>query len=256
DRAVISSFLVFIVDLGFRDYSISRVSARTGQDQNRITSLIRAVLRKAERVWGWIDKSPAIRRLKVSEHRIRWLTKMEAENLYKQLPIHLQAMMMFTLATGLRESNVTGLEWSQIDLQRKVAWVYADQAKGKKAIGIPLNADALQVIHSQMGLHPVFVFTYRGSPVDKAGTDAWKKALKRAGIENFNWHGLRHTWASWHVQAGTPLNVLQELGGWGNYSMVLRYAHLAAEHLLVHADKISGLAHFMHTKTEGIKKAV
>lgn len=45
------------------------------------------------------------------------------------------------------------------------------------------------------------------------------------------WHDLRHTWASWHVQSGTPLAVLKTLGGWSSMDMVMRYAHLAPEHL-------------------------
>ena len=61
---------------------------------------------------------------------------------------------------------------------------------------------------------------------------AWKRALENAGIERaFRWHDLRHTWASWHVQRGTPLQELMELGSWSSYEMVLRYAHLAADHL-------------------------
>ncbi len=63
--------------------------------------------------------------------------------------------------------------------------------------------------------------------------------MDRAGIEDFRWHDLRHTWASWHVQNGTPLHVLQELGGWSCYSMVQRYAHMSAEHLAEYADNIS-----------------
>ena len=70
---------------------------------------------------------------------------------------------------------------------------------------------------------------------------AWNKALKRAGIEDFKWHDLRHTWASWHVQAGTPLHVLQELGGWESAEMVRRYAHLSSEHLAEYVDRLSGL---------------
>ena len=83
-----------------------------------------------------------------------------------------------------------------------------------------------------------------------------KKALKRAHVEDFRWHDLRHTWASWHVQAGTPLNVLQELGGLSDYSMVLRYAHLAPEHLAEYANKISNSAHFTPIKTLDTKKPV
>jgi len=223
---------------------------------NRITSLIRAVLRKAEREWGWIDKAPAIRRLKESNKRIRWITRQEVERLCVELPVHLEAMVRFSLATGLRESNVTRLEWSQVDMQRKVAWIHPDQAKAEKAIGIPLNAEAMHAIQMQIGIHECYVFSFKGRAVLKAGTNAWKKALGRAGIPAFRWHDLRHTWASWHVQAGTPLNVLQELGGWSDYSMVLRYAHLAPEHLAEYANNISVSAHFTHIKSGDIKKAV
>ncbi len=72
-------------------------------------------------------------------------------------------------------------------------------------------------------------------------TKAWYGALKRAGIEKFRWHDLRHTWASWHVQGGTPLFALQELGGWESAEMVRRYAHLAADHLAPYADRLSAL---------------
>ena len=59
--------------------------------------------------------------------------------------------------------------------------------------------------------------------------------------EDFRWHDLRHTWASWLAQAGTPLNVLQELGGWESESMVRRYAHLAPAQLVEHSEKVARL---------------
>lgn len=80
----------------------------------------------------------------------------------------------------------------------------------------------------------------------RPNTKAWKKALRRAGISDFRWHDLRHNWASWHVQAGTPLHVLQELGGWETEAMVKRYAHLAPEHLAEHTQRISGSAPNLH----------
>jgi integrase len=52
------------------------------------------------------------------------------------------------------------------------------------------------------------------------------------------WHDLRHTWASWHVQNGTPLHVLQELGDWSDIKMVLRYAHLGGQHLQEYAGNV------------------
>ena len=60
---------------------------------------------------------------------------------------------------------------------------------------------------------------------------AWNSACKRAGIEDFRFHDLRHTWASWLIQSGVPLSVLQEMGGWESIEMVRRYAHLAPNHL-------------------------
>ena len=71
-----------------------------------------------------------------------------------------------------------------------------------------------------------------GQRIQQSST-AWDKAKQRAGIEDFRFHDLRHTWASWHVQSGTSLPELMELGGWKSYEMVLRYAHLAPEKLLL-----------------------
>ena len=143
-------------------------------------------------------------------------------------------MATFTLATGLRAANVTGLAWEHVDLSRKLAWIHPDQAKARRAIAVPLNDTALQVLRAQRGKHPTRVFTYEGQPIKQVSTAAWYKALARAGIGDFRWHDLRHTWASWHVQGGTPLFALQELAGWETEKMVRRYAHLAAEHLAVY----------------------
>jgi len=72
----------------------------------------------------------------------------------------------------------------------------------------------------------------------RAVGSAWERSLRRAGIEEFRFHDLRHTWASWHVLSGTSLQELMELGGWKSYEMVLRYAHLAPEHLSAAARRI------------------
>lgn len=203
---------------------------------NRTLALVRAILRKCARDWEWVDRAPAVRLLKEPSRRIRFLTRAQAQTLLRELPPHLRDMATFTLATGLRAANVTGLTWEQVDLSRRLAWIHPDQAKARKAIAVPLNDTAMHVLRAQRGKHSTRVFTYEGQPIAKVSTAAWYKALRRAGLEDFRWHDLRHTWASWHVQGGTPLFALQELAGWETERMVRRYAHLAAEHLAAYVN--------------------
>lgn len=198
---------------------------------------------------GWLEIVPHIPKRKVANAVIRWITPKEAASLLAELPEHLKAMARFTLATGLRQSNVSYLEWARVDLKRKVAWVNPDEAKAGRAIPVPLNADAIAILKEWRGRDPKWVFVWRGEPMAKCSTKAWYDALERAGIKDFRWHDLRHTWASWHAQGGTPLHALMELGGWRDYKMVLRYAHLAPEHLRQYADRLAqSTAHKKPTK--------
>lgn len=206
---------------------------------NRVMEVLRAILKRCADDWEWIDRTPKVRMLKEPTRRIRYLFRDEAQRLLGCLPMHLADMAAFSLATGLRKANVTGLMWQQVDLANRRAWVHPDQAKARKAIPVPLNDDALAIVRRQLGKHRDLVFTFRGAPVDQVSTKAWYKALERAGIADFRWHDLRHTWASWHVQGGTPLFALQELGGWESVEMVRRYAHLAADHLAPYADRLA-----------------
>lgn len=211
---------------------------------NRYLALIRSILRRARDDWEWLDHIPKVRLYREPRQRVRFLSPEEARRLLNELPRHLRDMAQFALATGLRQRNVSFLRWDQVDMARRVAWIHPDQAKAGRAIGVPLNEDALEVVRKCVGRHQDYVFTYgrrRRHPVKACSTKAWKRALERAGIEKtFRWHDLRHTWASWHVQNGTPLRELMELGGWASYEMVLRYAHLAADHLRGAACRIDG----------------
>lgn len=220
---------------------IASIKAATGVSNarvNRCLALIRSILNKAANQWEWLDSAPKVRLRKEANHRTRWLTQQEASKLIAELPPHLADMTIFTLATGLRQSNVKNLKWENVDLEKKHAWVHADEAKSAKAIAIPLNPDALNVLKRRAGIHSKYVFTYNGNPLSNISSTTWSKATSRAGIENFRWHDLRHTWASWHVQNGTSLQELQLLGGWSSFSMVLRYAHLSSAHLHVAASRI------------------
>ena len=205
---------------------------------NRMLEVVRAILRKAQKEWGWIYNVPVIRMRKINDKRIRWLTLSESKQLLAELPCHLHDMALFTLCTGLRESNVTNLKWEDIDLSKRHTLIHSDESKTKKAIPVPLNTQALELLHKIKGNHPTFVFTYKGNPVTRCNNHAWRKALVRANINDFRWHDLRHTWASWHVQNGTSLHELQQLGGWSNYETVLRYAHLSGKHLQDAAERV------------------
>lgn len=205
---------------------------------NRVLEVLRAILRRCVDQWEWLDRAPKVRMLKEPTRRIRFLDRAEVQRLLDCLPPHLAEMAAFTLATGLRRANVTGLQWSQVDMVRRLAWIHPDQAKARKAIAVPLNADAVAIIRRWLGKHPTHVFSFRGKPITQVSTKAWYQALERAEILDFRWHDLRHTWASWHVQSGTPLFALQELGGWESPEMVRRYAHLSAEHLAPYADRL------------------
>jgi len=218
---------------------------------NRILALIRAVLRRAAGPWQWIEKAPAISLYPEAKRRVRWLTKEEAIRLLAALAPHQRQLMRFALATGLRQSNVLHLKWSQVDLERRTAWIHADEAKAREAIGVPLNDEAMAVLREERGKHPTSVFTFHHRPLKSVNTKAWKKGLKRAGIENFRWHDLRHVWATWHVMAGTSLGELQELGAWKSETMVKRYAHFAPEQLRRAADR---LATFWSTGTKDAAK--
>ena len=220
------------------DIAEAKLKQSTRPTTNRYMALIRAVLRRSANEWEWIDKAPKVPMYPGKVRRVRWITREEAERLLSFLPEHQAAMARFALATGLRQRNVCRLEWSQVNLQSRLAWIHPDQAKCKKAIGVALNSEAIGVLRKQIGQHEQFVFAYNGKPIWQVNTKAWRKAVSKAGLENFRWHDLRHTWASWHAQAGTPLNILQEMGGWECAEMVRRYAHLSTQHLAPHAENI------------------
>ena len=202
---------------------------------NAILQVIRSVLRAAQKR-GWLDHVPPIRLLPEPSRRIRYLSDDEERRLLAALPKHLADVARFALATGLRMANITGLEWRQVDLGRRQAWIWPDQSKTRQALAVPLNEDAVAVLRRQWGNHPDRVFTYQGFPLRQANGRTWRTAVKAAGLEDFRFHDLRHTWASRHIQAGTPIHALMELGGWQSPEMVRKYAHFSAAHLQQFAE--------------------
>jgi integrase len=215
------------------------METRAASTANRFLAIISAVLNYAHDK-GKLDAVPSVPYLKEERQRFRWLTREQATALIAELPDHLAAMTRFALATGLRRANITGLTWDAVDAVRRIAWVWPDEAKAGKQIPVHLNNDALEVIKCRIGTHKKYVFTYRGKPIFHTTTRAWYLACARAGIApGFSFHGLRHTWASWHIMAGTPPEVLKEMGGWADLKMVMRYSHLAPGYVAGYADNVS-----------------
>ncbi len=217
----------------------AKAAETTRATANRYMALVRAVLKRACDVWEWIERMPKVPMYSADSRRMRWITPEQAEQLLALLPEHQAEMMRLALATGLRQRNVCRLEWQHVDWEHRIAVIPAHMSKTRNALTAPLNADALAVLQRWKGRHEQFVFTYQRKPVWQVNTKAWRKAVKQAGLEDFRWHDLRHTWASWHAQAGTPLNVVQEMAGWKSREMAQRYSHLSAAHLLSHAERIA-----------------
>jgi integrase len=135
------------------------------------------------------------------------------------------------LETGLRMGELLGLTWEQVRLVERKAWLHADQTKARRARAVPLSECAVQVIRGQLGVHLTHVFSFRGKAMKRVNGRAWRECLGRAGIPDFRWHDLRHTWATRLAMSGASLSELQELGGWESPEMVRRYAHFSGGHL-------------------------
>jgi hypothetical protein len=96
-------------------------------------------------------------------------------------------------------------------LARQTAWL--NRTKNCTLRGMPLNVDAVEVLEEQVGKHLQFCFTYRGASVRWHVTNtAWHNVLEKAGLTDVRFHDRRHTWASWHRQAGTSCDELKDLG--------------------------------------------
>lgn len=207
--------------------------------RNRYRAFVRALLRAAEREWEWLDRAPILRAEAEPRRRVAFLSREQAEALIENLPPKYRIPVRFALLTGLRRSNVFHLEWENVNLERGIAIVHADEAKAGERIIVPLNRQARDLLEAI----PADADGQRRGRVwpglTRVWANTWTAAAKRAGVPWCRFHDLRHTWASWHAMAGTPLSVLQELGGWHSPQMVQRYAHLSPEHLAAAAERVT-----------------
>jgi integrase len=248
DRERLAWFDQYLADLPLADINPDIIAkcravraAETGPSTaNRYMALLRMLLRKAHREWDWLEHIPSVPMYRLEKSEPRYLTRAQFAKLKAHLAAHLKTLAEFSVQTGLRMRNVTGLTWQQVDLRRQLLIVPAARSKAGETISIPLSSRAAAILNAQRGKHPTHVFLFRGKPTDDANGAAFRKAATAAGVPWLRWHDLRHTWASWHIQAGTPPHILQELGGWKSYAMVRRYGHLSVDHLRAFAEHGQG----------------
>ena len=210
---------------------------------NKETGLLSAACNHANREWGWDISNPATGcRQREPEGRLRWLSKAQATALitaadqHTRAP-HLSAFIRLALHTGCRKGELLQLEWSRVDLQARLIYLEAEHTKSAKRRTIPLNDTARQALlerASHRAEHcpaSPWVFSHRNGDRIKDIKRSFATACKRAGIDNFRVHDLRHTCAAWLVQAGVQLAEVRDLLGHGSIQMTERYAHLAPENI-------------------------
>jgi len=226
--------------------SLPEINMNTGNKianatKNRYRSDIMRMLSLAYKL-NWIDSVPFFPRQKEQKLRVKWITKEKANLLIHNLKLQwMKNVCLFALSSGARMSEIFTPTWHNIDFVNRIATVTNENSKSGYARALLLNQDAIELMRKlRFKNHCEFVFTRstnkRIYDIDRRD---FKQACEMSGIENFHFHDLRHTWASWHVQAGTPLYTLKNLGGWETLEMVNKYAHLNAEHLLKFADNVT-----------------
>jgi len=238
DETIIKWFLAYMRDTKLTDIDgdviatlrATKLAESSRATVNRHMAWLRSALRAARDQWGWIDQFPKIPMYRETLPEPRWITKKQFTSLHAALPDYLARCAAFAVATGLRSGPIRAMQWDQVDMRKRLLLVRISQAKNAKALRVPLGKSAMTVLRAcrKVQKGSAFVFTKDGAPVPREMVNrAWRRATKKANLEDLRFHDLRHTWASWHVQNGTPLHVLQILGGWSSIDMVQRYAHLA-----------------------------
>jgi len=197
---------------------------------NRRLACLKTMFNKAIE-WGKLEFNPMkrVKLLKENNQRIRYLEKDEIKRLIENCSDHLRPIVLLALNKGMRCGEILNLKWDDIDFRQKI--IYIRNSKSGEKREIPMNdivAATLQQI-KKISLSP-YVFANKESRPFKKVYKGFKAALKRAGINNFTFHDLRHTFASHLVMSGVDLRTVQELLGHKMFNMTLRYAHLSPDH--------------------------
>lgn len=206
----------------------------SGPTANRYTAVLSHVFTRALQ-WGWVRENPVrgIAKRRENPGRTRFLSKDELARLLESCrqsrQSDLELMVMMALATGTRRGELLSLRWSEVDLERGLARLVDTKNGDKRAVTLtPTVRARLSERQPKTGL----VFHAPGEPerpLDPRG--AFEAACERAGIEDFKWHDLRHTTASYLAMSGATLAEIAAVLGHKTLQMVKRYAHLSDAHV-------------------------
>jgi len=192
--------------------------------------------------WEWIKENPVSRvsfkELKASTVD-RWLTQAEERSLFEaaegKLYGQLKDIIIIALNTGMSQEEILKLEWRNINLFRKT--IITTRKKTAKTRTIPINDTVVELLKQRIrvrhinGIEYVF-FNSAGNMIDTGKLKkVFIKTVKDAGIENFRFHDLRHTFATRLVQKGVDLYKVSKLLGHTDVSTTQRYAHHYPESL-------------------------
>jgi len=212
---------------------------------NRTLSCLRHMFTMAVE-WDMLRESPFNkgRRLNLKENNtiLRFLSEDEITRLLAECTGnqgYLHDIVTCAINTGMRKTELLTLEWDQV----RNGQLYL-VGKGEKPREVPINEDLEQLfkgIRKRQGLSSKYVFTRQGKPIVTSIDGAFRALLKRAGIEKFRFHDLRHTFSSHFVMRGGDLKSLQEILGHSDIATTMRYAHLSKAHKAKAINLVCGL---------------
>jgi integrase len=168
-------------------------SGVTATTINRSLEVVRTILNRAARSYRddegrpWLETMPPLITMLPEMPRAPYPITDEQDRLFSMLPARLARMVLFAINTGLRESNVCGLEWgwevAVPEVGRSVFVIPPEAFKSKRAHVVILNDVAWSIIETQRGLHPLWVFPYRGKQVSTMNNTAWQRARREEGLQ-------------------------------------------------------------------------
>lgn len=200
---------------------------------NRYRGALSAVLSKCAGEWGLLEYNPCHKIPHQHEKgRERYLQPDEQQALLEACAgskhSMLHSMLVLSLSTGIRQGEMMALRWTDIDMKKGLLFVR--DSKNSKPRTIPLTQTAIAALKSTQAGKVVYM-----GPVFGGGLfprHAWTVAVREAGLDNFHWHDLRHTCASYLVQQGVGIRMVAEILGHSTLQMSMRYSHLATSHLV------------------------